>query len=139
MLHVMFHMSCVTCHVSCVTCHISRFTCHMPPVTCHSRQQPHPQTFPLLTPPLCTVGWFAKIKKKESKCKISSNNKNNKIAWRRANIIDSLFDQKSPFHREVGFSRWRIHTNRQQTEIADIRLKRPKGRFSEKKTPFAVD
>ena len=30
------------------------------PVTCHQPQQPQPQTLPLLTSPLCTLGWFAK-------------------------------------------------------------------------------
>ena len=29
-------------------------------VLCHKRQQPQPQTRPLLTPTLCTVGWFAR-------------------------------------------------------------------------------
>ena len=36
----MFHLSCVTCHLSLVTF--------------HQRQKPHPQTHPLLSPPLCT-------------------------------------------------------------------------------------
>ena len=29
-------------------------------VTCHQRQQPQPQTLPLLTSPICKLGWFAK-------------------------------------------------------------------------------
>ena len=55
--------SCVTCYVSHVTCHVSCVACHISPVTCHWRQQPQPQTLPLLTPPLRTVGWFAKTNK----------------------------------------------------------------------------
>ena len=39
---------------------MSCVACHMSPVTSHQHQQPQPQTLPLLTPPLCTVGWFAK-------------------------------------------------------------------------------
>ena len=56
--HFFCHMSCVTCDVSCVMCHVS-------PVTCHLSLTPHPQphTLPLLTPPLCTEGWFAKTQK----------------------------------------------------------------------------
>ena len=59
------HVSCVMCHVSCVICHVPRVTCHITPVICHlalvpchEHQQVH--TFPLLTPPLCTVGWGRK-------------------------------------------------------------------------------
>ena len=40
---------------------------------------------------------------------------------------DTLFIQKSPDHREVGFPRW--HT--QQTDIATGRLNWPKGQISE--------
>ena len=50
-----------------VMCCLSPVTCHMICVTANShsqRQQPQPQprSFPLLTPPLCTAEWFAKIK-----------------------------------------------------------------------------
>ena len=41
---------------SCVTCRVL-------PVTCHKIQQPQPHTLLLLSPPLCTVGWFAKTPK----------------------------------------------------------------------------
>ena len=32
--------------------------CLASPITCHQCQQPH--TLPLITPPLCPIGWFAK-------------------------------------------------------------------------------
>ena len=35
-----------------------KIMCHVSPVTCHQRQQSQPQTLPLLTPPLFSVGWF---------------------------------------------------------------------------------
>ena len=44
---------------------MSPVTCHMSPVTCHQRQHPQPQTIPLLTPPLCIVGWFTKTETKQ--------------------------------------------------------------------------
>ena len=55
---IMCHVSCVRCHISGVTCHMSHVTCHLSPATCHLSlsQQPQPQTLPLLTLPLCTVG-----------------------------------------------------------------------------------
>ena len=37
-----------------ITSHVSTVNCHLSPVTCHLSQQSHPQTFRLLTPPLCT-------------------------------------------------------------------------------------
>ena len=43
------------CQVGWVICHVSRVTSHMP--------EPEPRTFPLLTPPLCTAGCFAKTQK----------------------------------------------------------------------------
>ena len=99
--------------VSCVTCHKSPVTCHLPPVTCYKRQQPQPQTFPLLNPPLCTVGCFAKTQKPE-KCLnskiIKMTNKKSKNIWRHAIISKSLFDQKSPIRREVGFPQCHTHT-----------------------------
>ena len=47
----------VMCHVSCVRCNIS-------PVTCQQRQQPQPQTLPLIPPPLWRVGWLTKTETK---------------------------------------------------------------------------
>ena len=62
----------VTCHMSGVTCHVSHFmctclvscvTCHMSHVTCNLPLKPTPTGTATLTPPLCTVGWFAKTLK----------------------------------------------------------------------------
>ena len=47
------------CQVSHVSCHISGVTIHVSGDTCHLRKNTPPQTLPLLTPPLCTVGWYA--------------------------------------------------------------------------------
>ena len=58
---------------------------YLSPITCHQRQQPQPQTLPLLTPPLCTVGWFTKTEPK-NKTKIHNF----------CNLSDTLFEQKSP-------------------------------------------
>ena len=38
---------------------MSHVTSHLSHVTSHQRQQPEPQTLPLLTPSLFTVGWFS--------------------------------------------------------------------------------
>ena len=40
---------------------VSYVTRQVSPVTCHKslRQQPQPRTLAMLTPPLCTAGWFA--------------------------------------------------------------------------------
>ena len=48
-------------HMSGVRCQVSGVICQVSSVTCHQRQQPMAQTLPMLTPSLCTVGWFAKI------------------------------------------------------------------------------
>ena len=72
---------------------------HMSPVTCHQSQQPQPHTLPLLTPPLCAVGWFSKTEtqnpKKNLKHKIGQNlQKKRFLSF--ANFSDKLCDQKSP-------------------------------------------
>ena len=41
--------------MSCITCKVSQVTCHQ-----YKPQQPQPQTLPLITPLLCTEGWFGK-------------------------------------------------------------------------------
>ena len=46
--------------------HLSHETCQVLPVTCHQRQQPQLQTLPLVTPTLCTEGWFAKKEPKKN-------------------------------------------------------------------------
>ena len=43
--------------------------CHMSHVPCHQCQQPWPQTFLLLTLPLCTVGWITETPQNFSKLK----------------------------------------------------------------------
>ena len=50
--------------MSCVMCHMSSVTSQLSTVNCHQRQQPKPQTLPLLTPPLCTVDWLTKTEPK---------------------------------------------------------------------------
>ena len=55
--NVTWHMSPVIFHVSPVTCHLSL----MPTATATD--------FPPATPPLCTIGWFAKTPKKLFKLK----------------------------------------------------------------------
>ena len=118
-LHIRCHvthdtcqMSHVTCHVSHVTCYLSPVTCHLSPATCHLSltPQPDPQTLPLLTPPLSTVGRIKKTQNPEREKQ-----------------------KRSPVHQEVGFPQWHRHkhTDRQQTDIADSRLNRPKSQFSE--------
>ena len=60
----MCHVSCVGC-VMCGLCDVSCATCHMSYITCHlSLMTTATATYlpPLLTAPLCTVGWFAKTK-----------------------------------------------------------------------------
>ena len=57
-----------------------------------------------------------------------------------ANNSDTLFNQKSLVHREVGFTQWHTHTNRkththtQQTYIVTNRLNGTNGQSSEKRT-----
>ena len=52
----------VTCHLSHVVYHLLPVTCHLSPVTFHLSPTPTATDLPLLTPPLCTVGWYAKKK-----------------------------------------------------------------------------
>ena len=56
-LIISYQLSHITCHMSGFMCHISYFMCCVSPVT--KRQQPQPHKLPLLTPPLCTVDWYA--------------------------------------------------------------------------------
>ena len=51
-----------------------------------------------------------------------------------ANIIDTLFNQKPPVHREAGFLNVDRQTDKETdilTNIVTYRLIRPRGRFSE--------
>ena len=43
---------------SCFPYQVSHVTCHLSPDSC--RQQPHPETIPLLAPSFYKVGWFTK-------------------------------------------------------------------------------
>ena len=94
------HMSCVNCHGLYVMCHVS---CVIP----------QPQTSPLITPPLCTVGWFAdpKTPNKCQNAKTQRNNIKTKMVWMHVNISYTQ-NQKSPVHRAVRFLLWHTHTNR---------------------------
>ena len=55
-------MSCVMYHIAHVMCHKLRVNCHLSPVTCY-------QPTVLLTPPLSTLGWFAKTSPPQKKLK----------------------------------------------------------------------
>ena len=59
--HVTRHMSLVTCHLSHVECRVSHVLCHLSHVTNANSHSNGPS--PLLTPQLCTAGWFAKTNK----------------------------------------------------------------------------
>ena len=62
--HITFHVSGVMCQVSDIMFCMLSFTCHL-----SLSQQPQsfpsgvPTDLPLLTPPLCKLGWFAKTRK----------------------------------------------------------------------------
>ena len=72
-------MSCVNCHMSHITCQMSHVACPLSPVTCHLSLTATATdlTIPLLTPPLCTVGWLAKTQN------TNNNNKKKKPLKRR--------------------------------------------------------
>ena len=74
---VLCHMSHVTCHVSCVMCHMSNATCQLSLVT--NAQQP--QILPPLTPPLCTLGWFARSPQPKFSSKENKALKQTKKTW----------------------------------------------------------
>ena len=57
-------LSCVMCHMSLVRCHVVHVICHLSPGT-NTNNQLHRQVLSLLTPLLCTVGWFLKTRKEE--------------------------------------------------------------------------
>ena len=61
-------VSSIVCHELDVTCHLSPVTCcilHVSPVTNANRKCHRP--YPLLTPPLCTVGLHRTQNKKKVK------------------------------------------------------------------------
>ena len=94
-------------------CRMSPVTCQLSAVSCHQRKQPQTCTNNLLTPPLCTVGWFAKTPKpkKKRRRKKSLIQQKSKNIQRYANISNTLFNQNTPVHREAGFPRWHTQTH----------------------------
>ena len=73
------------------------FETRRPRGTCHKRK--HPQTLPLLTPSICTVGWFPN--------------------WPIRNSSDTLFDQKSPVHALPGPAGGDKQTQRRTLRLVD--------------------
>ena len=121
----MCHMSHVTCHVPCVMFHLSPVFYHPTPVTCHQRQQQQPQTLPLLTPPLCRVGWFPKT---EPKNPTNAKTQKRVKPSQKKGFLVLLFDQKSPALLLLVADRG----DTEPTDIATSRLNWPRGRFREK-------
>ena len=120
-------MVCVMCHVSCVPCHVSHVTSHLSSLTDTAT------ALPLLTPPVCTVGWFAKTQRhKNNKTHIIRTTENKqKMSGGVPILAIVLFDQKSPVHGEVGFLRWLTQTDNRRT-LWLIDWPGPEGRVSKK-------
>ena len=110
--------------MSHVTCHMSRVTCKLSRVTDHQCQQPQTKNIPLLTPALCIVGWFTNTELKNIK-----TNKIFKIIFFKGFLV--LKFQKSPAFFFLVTNRGDKHMTHTQTDIANDRLNRPRGRFSE--------
>ena len=90
-----------------------------------------PQDFPLQTPSLTTkslsktVG-FCNLRKRDPNFLIFFQNILLwKIVWSQANIRNTLFNQTSPRHPEVGVLRLHRHTHK-QTDMATLWLTRPR-------------
>ena len=65
--HLLFYVYiCFKCHISYVMCLVSHATYNLSLVTSHQHQQSPLQALPLLSPPLCTVGWLTKTKLKKN-------------------------------------------------------------------------
>ena len=68
-----------------------------------------------------------KEEEKHSMCHVSRHlsfsQSNNRYWSRYANIRVTLFNQKSPVHREVGFLQWYRQTDRQLTTTHDVETK----------------
>ena len=103
----------------------------MSPVIFHLRKQPQPETLPLVTTPLCTVGLFAKtpLIKIFIIAKILEEPQQ-KSFFLYPNISDTPFNQISIFHQKVFFPRCDRQTDKQM-EIATNLLNWPMGQFSE--------
>ena len=90
--------------------------CHMLRVTCHWRQQPQPQTLPLLNSQLSTVGWLRVgwLQKPENNWKHAHKNiietEKKKLSLQ-ANISNPPFNQRFPLPPWVGIWRWHRHTD----------------------------
>ena len=91
----MYHVSDVTCHVSHVTC----VMCSFSPITCHESQQPQLQTLSVLTPALCTGGWFAKTQKKKFKTPKQSETTKRQRTFGGMRIL-AICSSKCPIHWE---------------------------------------
>ena len=93
----------------------------MSPVTCHQRQQP--QTLPLLTPSLYTVGWFANTEQIPQKHQTPKK-------WSKPLKKSSLVLQ---FGRCLKSTRFQAVSDGTDinVDIATQRLNRPRGRYSE--------
>ena len=89
---------------------MSHVPCQMSPVTCHQRQQPQPQTLPLVTPPLCIVTQ-----------ETFQNPKNVKTLKRGSKFSDTVFDQKYPAFLVPAANRG----DTRPTDIATYRLNQP--------------
>ena len=121
-------MSCVTCHVSCVTCQVSSVTCHLSLTPTATATDP---------PPVNSATMHSRLVHKDPKTliisertKLSKRPKKKQNIQKYANISNTLFDQKSPVHREAKFPRVDRQTDI-VTDIATYRLNWPRGRVSE--------
>ena len=101
-------------------------------IACPQCQQPQPQTLRLQPFSLYTVGCLINPKKPKE---IFNLQKNNSVLPRYievfyfSNISDTLFNQESPLHRELGFP-----GEDKQTNMVTYRLNQPRNKFSEKVT-----
>ena len=101
-------MPCVTCHLSGVMCQVSRVTCHLSLTPTATATDP-PANSPIMHSRLVCEDPNILIRQKIFEMAKPKTFKGY------ANISDTLFDQKSPVHREAGFLRWHTHTDRHKT------------------------
>ena len=87
----------------------------------NSQQQTDTDTdLPPVTPSLSTVGW-SQTMCLNNPWKKTAHNLVFNIWSSQANIKNTLFDQKSPWHPEVGVTRWHTQTDTQTDIQTDIR------------------
>ena len=86
-LDIYCHLSWVTRNVSCYIIYFSCIKCHVSPVTYHLSPIPIATTtdLPLLTPPLCTLNWFAITQTPKTTKRIPDPNKQTDITTYRPN------------------------------------------------------